>query len=259
MGDGYIYDHPVGNVLVENVTILGSNVFYADGIRVSQDASATIRDSSITRESADAEAYIPGSSDGSAAGIDVQLSSSPPRCSFVEITGNTISGFDVGIAMNFTGKQVSASGNDLSGVSFPVKTHFGNHPDFSRADSTIDFGGGTLGSGGGNIFRDPGAIGFYHQYDIPVSACLNDWTVIGADQIENRIYDQLDDPDLGRVRWDCSEAIIAETPDSTPEIYEILPFTATPTIVTAPEKPTLNKDVLCWLGPGPCIKRSVQY
>ncbi len=65
--------------------------------------------------------------------------------------------------MNLTGKQVCASWNYLSGVSFPVKTHFGNHPDFSRAESTIDFGGGPLGSGGGNIFRNPDAIGFYHK------------------------------------------------------------------------------------------------
>lgn len=250
VGDGYVYSHPVSHVLIEGATIRGSSLSYADGIRVFFDASAIIRDSTIIRDHPDVEAWVEGTSDGSAAGIDLLYERGDRSSSTVEITGNTISGFDVGIALNLGGKRVMVAENDISGVSYPVKTHYGRHPEIARANPTIDFGGGALGSIGGNIFRNVDAYAFFHQHDYPVDACFNDWFVTGSAAIERRIHDQMDDPSLGRVRWDCSAAIIAETPSGTSDFVEII--TETPSLQpdSSPDQPTIKSDALCWKGPG---------
>ena len=71
VGDGYVFGSAVSHVTVDGVTIKGSDVFYADGIRVFFEATATIMNSQIIRDNPASEDWIPGSSDGAAAGIDL--------------------------------------------------------------------------------------------------------------------------------------------------------------------------------------------
>jgi hypothetical protein len=64
----------------------------------------------------------------------------------------------------------------------------------------VDLGGGALGSTGGNNFGtgpEPAVI-LGGPYDI--TAQNNTWGVTGS-AIDNRIYDKLDNPSLGRVHY----------------------------------------------------------
>lgn len=198
--DGYTFRLTSSHVTIDGATIKGSNIYYADGIRISFEATATIRNSQILRDRPDAEAWRPGSSDGSAAGIDIFFEKAGQTGTTVRLIGNTIAGFDTGIAMNLGGKRVIASGNDISGVAYPVKTHTGRHPEIARSDARIDFGGGMGGSTGGNIFRNVGGYAILHQMGYEFYACNNTWEVPDA-EIENRIYDRRDDPGIGPVYW----------------------------------------------------------
>jgi hypothetical protein len=255
LGDGYVYRSGASHVTIEGVTIHGSNTFYADGIRVSNRATAIIRDSSITRDPATAEPWIPDSSDGMAAGIDL-LDPEGPGGSTVEISGNTISGFDVGIGLDIGGYRVKASGNDISALTDVVKTVFSD-PEF-EATPIVDFGGGPLDSPGGNTFQDVGMYAVNHQTPYEVFACFNNWQVADS-QIENRIHDQLDDPSAGPVYWEgregapcgtASEMQVAETPTlGTPQLVEIFTLTPSITPTSGPLIVKLTKNAFCRKGP----------
>jgi hypothetical protein len=255
IGDGYTYRNSASHVTVDGVTIHGSIVGYADGIRVSNRATATIRNSTITRDPATAEPFVSGSSDGMAAGIDL-LDPQGSGGSRVEITGNTISGFDVGIGLDIGGYRVMASGNDISALTDVVRTQ--NFYETDEATPWVDFGGGPLGSPGGNTFHDVGAFAVNHQTPYEVFACFNDWQVADS-QIENRIHDQLDDPSAGPVYWEgregapcgtASEMQVAETPTlGTPQLVEIFTLTPTITPTSGPLIVKLTKNAFCRKGP----------
>jgi len=254
IGDGYAYRSGASHVTIEGVTIHGSKVFYADGIRVSNRATAIIKDSTITRDPATAEPWIPDSSDGMAAGINL-LDPQGSGGSAVEISGNTISGFDVGIGLDIGGYRVKASGNDISALTDVVRTQ--NYYDTDESTPRVDFGGGPEGSPGGNTFHDVGMFAINHQTPYEVYACFNDWQVADS-QIENRIHDQLDDPSVGPVYWEgregapcgtASAPLMAATPTlGTPQLAVI--FTLTPTITPTPAPPmvTLTKNGFCRKG-----------
>jgi len=254
IGDGYTYKSGAASVTIEGVTIHGSKVFYADGIRVSNRATAIIKDSTITRDPATAEPWIPDSSDGMAAGINImdQQGSGGSR---VEISGNTISGFDVGIGLDIGGYRVMASGNTISALTDVVKTL--NYYDTDEATPRVDFGGGPEGSPGGNIFKNASMYAVDHTRPYEFFACFNDWQVADS-QIENRIHDQMDDPSAGPVYWEgregapcgtASAPLMAATPTlGTPQLAVI--FTLTPTITPTPAPPmvTLTKNGFCRKG-----------
>ncbi len=253
--DGYMLTSGAANVTIEGATIHGSKRYYADGVRIQARATATIRDSTITRDPATAEPYIPGTSDGMAAGINL-LDPNGSGGSAVKISGNTISGFDVGIGLDIGGYRVKASGNDISGLTDVVRTQKFN--DFDQAIPWVDFGGGPLGSPGGNTFHDVGMYAVNHQRPYEFFACFNDWQVANS-QIENRIHDQMDDPSVGPVYWEGREGapcgttsapLVAETPTLGTQVFEI--FTDTPTITPTPAPPmvALTKNGFCRKGPG---------
>jgi len=249
IGDGHVFRTSVSHVTVDDVTIQGSDVYYADGIRVAYEATAAILNSRIIRDHPSNEEWIPGSSDGTAAGIDLLYEKEGETGATINIEGNVISGFDTGIALNLGGKRVVASGNDISAVTYPVKTHTGNHPEIDRADPRVDFGGGTSGSPGGNIFRNVGDFAVFHQRGYEFFACFNDWEVTGDAAIEARIHDSMDDPSVGPVYWgrvgdpcgSASEPIVIEASD-TPQFVEI--WTDTPTVEPNSEI-ILTKNSFC--------------
>ena len=250
VGDGYVFGSPVSHVTIDGATIKGSDISYADGIRVFFEATATIMNSQIIRDHPSAEAWVPDTSDGNAAGIDVHFVKPGQTGGTITITNNVISGFDTGISLNLGGKRVFASGNDISGVSYPVSTNLGRNPDVERADPRVDFGGGPSASPGGNTFRNVGDYAIFHQRGYEFFACFNNWEVTGDAAIEARIHDSMDDPSVGPVYWgrvgdpcgSASEPItLGETP-STPQLVEI--WTDTPTVAPNSEI-ILTKNSFC--------------
>jgi hypothetical protein len=271
--DGYSYRGAIASVLVDGVTIRGSNVFYADGIRVFFDASATIRNSEILRLHDEAEAWREGTSEGSAAGIDLHFEREGRARGSVRIINNTIAGFDSGIAVNMGGKRVLISGNDISAVTHTVKIHDGRTPTLDKADPTLDFGGGPMGSPGGNIFRNAGDLAFFHQKGYDIFACFNDWEVSGAAAIEARIRDKNDDSSLGWVYWgrpgdpcgSASEPIVAETPEIIPLWTETPPPQVAPTLTDTPTPQssvpifTFDQNANCRRGPATAYKVTTAF
>ena len=271
--DGYRFRGVIASVLIDGVTIRGSNVFYADGIRVFFDASATIRNSEILRQHDEAEAWREGTSEGAAAGIDLHFERVGRARGSVSITNNTIAGFDSGIAVNMGGKRVLVSGNDISALTHTVKIHDGRTPTLAKADPTLDFGGGPLDSPGGNIFRNVGDLAFFHQKGYDIYACFNDWEVSGAAAIEVRIRDKDDNSSLGWVYWgrsgdpcgSASEPIVAETPQiiplwtdtPTPQIVPTL--TDTPTPQSNVPIFTFGQNANCRRGPGTAYKVTTSF
>ena len=223
-------DAPPMVVTVDGVTINGSPICYADGIRVSGAPTVTIQNSVIGRSHADAESWSSCSdgsrivSDGIAAGIGFQRVplSAGVIASFVR--NNTISGFDVGLAFDVRRTHVLVEGNTISGVSNGVKAW--RWPDAtSSTGAVLDFGRGPLGSTGGNTFPDVGSFAFYLDEDYDVSACDNVWTVPEPQVDPDRIFDELDDATAAGVFWFCLSAPIEAGP--TEGLVEI--FTDTPT------------------------------
>jgi hypothetical protein len=234
-------------VNIDGVTVRGSTVCYADGIRVSGAPLVDITNSDIRREHADADAacqilHGPISGDGIAAGIGYQRV--PVRGGVIvnTISGNTVSGFDMGMAFDLRRTRIKAENNDISGLTYGVLAWRWVDAT-TNAGTILDFGGGPLGSVGGNTFQNTGDDAFYNDETYDVSACNNEW-IVPDDQIDpDRIFDRLDDSTHGRVMWTCttSEPIVIGPTETLAQIY-------TPT----PDKPTLitTVDTGCFKGPG---------
>mgnify|MGYP001309615525 CR=1 FL=1 len=271
--DGYRYRGLLTSVLVDGVTIHGSNVFYADGIRVVSDASAIIRNSRIVREHVAAEPWREGTSEGAAAGIDLLFEREGRARGSVRILNNVIAGFDSGIAVNMGGKPVLLAGNDISAITHLVKIHDGLTPHRDKADPILDFGGGPLGSAGGNIFRNVGDLAFFHQKDYDIYACFNDWEVSAAAAIEARLRDKRDDPALGWVYWgrpgdpcgSTSAPILVETPQVIPLQIEMATPQQVPTLTDTPTPQaslpffTFTQNANCRRGPGTAYKVTTSF
>lgn len=111
----------------------------------------------------------------------------------------TVNGFDLGVGINLLYNQVIVQNSALSGnVTDDVRTVW------AGANATqypvVDLGGGTLGSVGLNNFGSGVETAVRLGGPYGVSARLNSWGVTGT-AIEGRIYDQIDDPLLGRVQY----------------------------------------------------------
>ncbi|KAA3643820.1 MAG: DUF1565 domain-containing protein [Chloroflexi bacterium] len=240
------FDHVINigrlsNVALERVDINGSDIFYADGIRVQSPADVIIRHSTIRRDHASVESDTAGVGYTTPyAGVEVDGWVRGGSITTIEISNTTISGYDVGIGIGMEGYRLLAFSNDISALTYPVFLRYYGYTEVPYP--TIDMGGGLLGSPGLNTFRDVGPFAVNHLGPYEVYACFNEWEVPPTSIDPDRIWDQLDDGSLGRVHWDCagaSEPLFIEPP---PGGLDLDPDAPTTLIV--------NRDTPCYTGPG---------
>jgi len=243
---GRHFDHVVdigtNNVVtIEDSTIWGSDLGLADGIRIRDINEVNILNNRILRDHPDARPAV-----GSPAAIEIG-GWTTSRPSLVTIIGNELRGFNVGIEIVSEGNRVMIQGNFIDANTHPVSTH--HHGYSGTTHPTVDLGGGSLGSAGGNVISGTGPFGFYHRGPWRVTACDNDWSV-PASEIPDRIHDRHDDPDLGLVAFE-----VCELPRQVGDpLREVRGDSPPPTVVDpspTPLLPTVNEDTLCWKGPGP--------
>jgi hypothetical protein len=186
------------NVVVENSTLEGSPIYYADGIRVLGNSNLLVADT-VIRRSDDADSLPEGQPHGpSWAGIEIN---SEAQNRF-DIRNTEISGFDVGIGLNAEKAEIVIENSDLTGNVFAgVATSwhwYKPDSDFPSLAPSVDLGGGPLNSAGNNTFGTQASWGFVHDAPYDVEADFNDWGV-SSGQVENRIYDDTYDSELGTV------------------------------------------------------------
>lgn len=182
-------------VTIDNCLINGSPIYWADGIRVQGASNVTITNTTLIRPpgSAPASAGVPHNPPY--AGIEVAASSNGGTT--VSVSNCTVRGFDVGIGINMLYNAVRVQNCTLGGnVTTDVQTLWSGSS--AAAYPVVDFGGGALGSAGGNDFGTgtESAVRLGGPYGISVFSAQ--WGV-SPGLIEGRITDQLDDPSLGRV------------------------------------------------------------
>jgi hypothetical protein len=120
----------------------------------------------------------------------------------VEIIGTSMSGFDVGIGVDIASLELKVEGSSIDALTHGVETHYKAYSDTTVP--TVDFGGGPLGSAGKNIFSSKPAFAYDHHTGVYlVYACYNQWNVSTSQVDPLRIWDKLDEPNLGRVFWNC--------------------------------------------------------
>jgi len=113
-----------------------------------------------------------------------------------EISGNLIQNFSTGIYVQ-PGADILAFNNQFSGNGFGVITAY--NPEIQ----IYDFGGGPLGSSGGNIFTDNHVMDVYHRGpNNQFYAGNNFWGTSNREEIERRIFHQSDDLDFGPVIYE---------------------------------------------------------
>ncbi|MDH5507287.1 MAG: right-handed parallel beta-helix repeat-containing protein [Anaerolineae bacterium] len=204
---GDFFDHVIdigkdNRIIIDDIEIHGSRIWYADGIRIRGANNITVKNSSIVRDHPDPE---PATDTHSQSGISI---SGWTLSGYYKILleNNTIAGFNWGLDIAAEGFRVSAAENTISGLGHPVKISYHGYTGVTMP--IIDFGGGSLGSAGGNTLIPPGfGFSFFHGGPYDISACGNDWGVADSLVDSSRIYDQLDDAEMGRVQWqDCSTA-----------------------------------------------------
>ncbi|KAA3643800.1 MAG: DUF1565 domain-containing protein [Chloroflexi bacterium] len=248
-GDGFdhaisISRRPSGSptiVEIDDVTIRGASIWYADGIRVFGSAQVDITNSEILRVHDDAEAWRGSGSDGVAAGIGYQRIEEGNTSITNLISGNIISGFDVGISLDSGGVKFLGEENNVAGDAYVMRT-WADSSGVIRTDLVVDFGGGPLGSTGGNTFHNTGDYAVYHEESYPIYACFNDWEV-PEDQIDpRRVWDELDHPRLGRTHHLCVGTSLEDS--------ELTLVTVTPT-PDGPSTVTITTTTPCYNGPGP--------
>jgi hypothetical protein len=260
---GRHFDHVinirVGNVVtIKNSTIWGSELWYADGIRIQDVNEVNILNNRIIRDHPDAEAAGSGPSHNPPyAGIEI-AGWTTGRADLVTVRGNEIAGFNVGIGINTEGNRVLIEGNQIDALEYPVSTfHYGYT---GTSWPTVDLGGGPLGSAGGNDISTSGSYGFFQQAPWHAFACDNEWGV-PTSQIPDRIFDREDDSSLGKVYWDdCTLPRAIEEPaqeagdtgsSSSPLVEGGTPTPVENVSPTPPAGPVMLTDALCWRGPGP--------
>jgi hypothetical protein len=159
---------------------------------------------------------------------------------YVKLDGLTTAGFDVGIGTAQEGYDLIVQNSSIAGNTYAVEAAYVGYPGTKKPH--LDFGGGSHGSLGKNTFGQSGQDAFFNDAPYDVDACYNNWSVPPAQIDDQRIFDKLDDPSKGRVKWNC------------PQAYVIQPTTHTLEVPTAtPARLVVNvvKDDLCYLGPGP--------
>jgi hypothetical protein len=173
--------------------ITGSPISWADGIRIQSPANVTIRNTRITRPLDGEPAPADGSHNRPYAGIEIAGSADWGKT--VKIRDTQISGFNTGIGINLFGNTVLVRNTRISNAAFSeVETFWsgGQHP-----HPVVDFGSSNEETGN-NTFNVSQPYSFYHRGPYDVQARHNDWDV-PANLVHVLIYDQMDDPNLGRV------------------------------------------------------------
>ena len=231
---GDTFDHPISIarypngavtvVTIDDVDIEGSTIWYADGIRMFGRPSVTITNSTIRRlPNSRNEAWretVGG--DSVAAGIGVQNTTDGLSSNQIELLGNTISGFHIGVSVDIGGYGVKAENNDISGLGHAVS--ISNNYDRTRSPGFVDFGGGSKGSIGGNTFNPPEfGFTFFVDDDYDLDACFNDWVVPDSSVDPTYIWDKLDESFRGRVYWDVCAREAIEADSSVPTLAAIPP------------------------------------
>lgn len=182
------------NVIIRDCQLQGSSIHYADGVRVQGSSNVTILDTSILRSANADPATDEDRLLSNPAGVDVGMSAQ--RGALVTIDRCTITGFDTGVSVNMIGNRLLVQRCQIAGnVTAAVKTI--RQPAFSDPP-IVDFGGGTLGSLGANLFGATELWGFQHLATYDVSARFCDWSVPLA-ALPGRIYDLADDATVGTV------------------------------------------------------------
>lgn len=180
---------------ISDSQLMGSPIWYADGIRIQGASNVTIRNTTIVRPPGADPASAGPTHNPPYAGIEVAASGNGN--SRVTIDGCTTRGFDVGIGVNLMFNQLLVQNNTLSGnTSAAVRTVWAGSLPLQYP--VVDLGGGALGSVGNNDFGNGSeyAVDLGGPYD--VDAKNNLWS---GTAIESRLHDQLDDPLLGRVQY----------------------------------------------------------
>jgi hypothetical protein len=194
-------------VSIRDSTIAGSNIFYADGIRIQGATNARISNTKITRTHPDNEPAASGTTHNPPyAAIDIggyltKANIEGRPATKVELDGVTTGGFDVGVGMSVESINVMVANSTLSALGKDVTTSYVGYTDtvFPR----VDFGGGDLSGAGGNTFSTGNVYAFFHDAPYDVSACNNQWGVSPSQVDATRIRDKLDVAGVGRVNWDC--------------------------------------------------------
>ncbi|MCE9646940.1 MAG: hypothetical protein K8S20_13145 [Chloroflexi bacterium] len=236
----------IQSINIRDSSIAGSNIYYADGIRIQGPNNVKIINTKITRTHANNAAansgtiYNPPYAGISAGGWLTEAQGH----ALVEIDGVTIGGFNVGIGLNPEGYNVKVQNSAISGIKYDVETKYNGYSGVS--EPIIDFGGGPLGSAGKNDFAAGNPYAFYNDVPYQVDACFNQWNV-AINQVDDlRIYDKLDVGTKGRVRWNCSADLILITPPTRSD----LPTRNTPTPFSFKRSVRVTRDALCFVGPG---------
>ncbi len=231
------------HVTIRNVEIAGSNIYYADGVRIQGPTFVFIENSKITRTHADNEPAGTGVSHNPPyAAIEVGgwITIGPPT--YVKVDGVTASGFDVGIGTAQEGFGLFVQNSSFSGVTHAAETYYNGYTNVEQPH--VDFGGGYYGSVGKNSFSPVEEYGFYNDAPYDVDACYNNWNVDASQIDPQRIYDKLDNGSKGRVKWQCplADMILPTKPERK---------VANPTPTSTGRTVTVHNDDLCYAGPGP--------
>ncbi len=182
-------------VTVDNCQISGSPIYWADGIRVQGASNVTIANTTLIRPPGSAPASAGPLHNPPYAGIEVAASSDGGAT--VSVSNCTVRGFDVGVGINLMYNALRVQNCALGGnVSADVQTLWSGHS--AGQYPVVDFGGGPLGSVGGNDFGSGAewAVQLSGPYDISMYGAQ--WGVSAA-LVESRIFDELDDASVGRV------------------------------------------------------------
>jgi hypothetical protein len=230
------------HITIRDVTIAGSKIYYADGIRIDGPVFAFIESTQITRTHPDNEPANKGPLwSPPYAGIQLGGWIGLGVLPYVKIDGVTTSGFDVGIGTAQEGYDLIVQNSSIAGNTYAVQTSYAGYTGVNLPQ--LDFGGGYHGSVGKNTFGKDGKYAFYNDAPYKVDACYNDWQVLPNQIDSQRIFDKLDNPSKGRVNWSCSQQsyVIQPTP----------PSKVSPTATPGGRTVAIVKDDLCYLGPGP--------
>jgi len=206
------------SVTIRDSEIKGSNIYYADGVRILGAMNVRISNTRITRTHPDNEPASKGAPHNPPYAA-VEISGYLTKANIegkgvptVELDGVTTSGFDVGTGIAVETINVLVKNSSLSAVTHDVETTYVGYTDTIYPH--VDFGGGSLsggvgvpdpsnGSVGANSFDTSSPYAFYHDAPYGVTACHNTWGVVSNAIDSQRIYDKLDKGGLGRVTWDC--------------------------------------------------------
>ncbi|MBI5864532.1 MAG: right-handed parallel beta-helix repeat-containing protein [Planctomycetes bacterium] len=182
------------NVTIDNCRITGSTIYWADGIRIQGASNVTISNTTMVRPPGSDPAVAGPMHNPPHAGIEIAAASNGSTT--VSVSNCTVRGFDVGIGVNMVWNSARIQNCTLGGnVTADVQTRWSGTA--GSGYPVVDFGGGPLGSTGGNDFGSGSelAVQLLGPYDVSVFGAT--WGV-ATGLIEGRILDKLDDPSLGR-------------------------------------------------------------